>query len=268
MLQLIRIVVPVFGTIIFAGMASAQTLDESRMACRGSFRLNTNTSISACTALIESGQETEKDLARDFRDRGVHHHSLRGYDHEIEDYDGAIKADPNYAEVFYLRGDAYRAKRDYDRAIENYGQALSVQPLNQQRGPAYLQLTYYSRGLAYAAKGENDLAIQDFGRALEYYNHSVLDREILVTRAKAYRANGDYDLAIQDFDRQLATQPRDWCALYGRSLAYHGKGDEQQATEDFSRAASYFDDAMKFVTSRRPNLHVPQSLAQACGDKR
>jgi len=53
-----------------------------------------------------------------------------------------------------------------------------------------------------------------------------------------------------------------------RALENGQSGDEQQATEDFSRAASYFDDAMKFVTSRRPNLRVPQSLPQACGDKR
>jgi tetratricopeptide (TPR) repeat protein len=109
------------------------SLDENRMRCRGSlsFITNTDTNIRACTTLIESGQETEKELARDFRDRGVHYNYKHDYDHEIESYDEAIRINPNYAEVFRLRGDAYRLKGDADRAIESYSAALSVEPIIQ-----------------------------------------------------------------------------------------------------------------------------------------
>ena len=49
-------------------------------------------------------------------------------DRAIEDYDQAIRLNPNFAEAFYNRGVAYDGKGQPDRAIEDYDQAIRLNP--------------------------------------------------------------------------------------------------------------------------------------------
>lgn len=41
------------------------------------------------------------------------------YDRAIQDFDQAIRLDPNAAIIFYDRGIAYANKHEYDRAIQD-----------------------------------------------------------------------------------------------------------------------------------------------------
>ena len=50
------------------------------------------------------------------------------HDRAIQDFDQAIKLNPNYAIAFYNRGNAYRLKGQHDRAIQDLDQAIKLNP--------------------------------------------------------------------------------------------------------------------------------------------
>jgi tetratricopeptide (TPR) repeat protein len=84
--------------------------------------------IGSCTALIESGQETDEVLAVAFFVRGISYDNKQDYDRAIQDYNEAIRLDPNHSYVFTNRGNVYFYKQDYDRAIQDYNEAIRLDP--------------------------------------------------------------------------------------------------------------------------------------------
>ena len=81
------------------------------------------------------------------------------YDEAIEDFNEAIRLNPNYAEAYYYRGEAKRRLEDYQGAIEDYTEAIRF-------NPNYAE-AYYYRGLAKLELGEHKEAIQDYDKAIE-----------------------------------------------------------------------------------------------------
>lgn len=136
----------------FSGAAVAQTL---RQQCSSP---DPATSISACTAIISSGQETQENLARAFNQRGVAYFRMRQYRRAIEDYDEAIRLNPDFAIAFSNRGNAYALAGRYNRAIESYTEAIR---LDSNYAEAFA-----NRGNAYAGTGQHDRAIEDYNAAI------------------------------------------------------------------------------------------------------
>jgi tetratricopeptide (TPR) repeat protein len=108
----------------FGGAATAQTLDQQQQ-CPAA---DPDLSISGCTAMIKSGHETQQKLAIDFFNRGAAYMAKEKYDSAIEDFDQAVRLNPNYAAAFVGRGAAYVAKGQVDSAIEDYDQAVRLNP--------------------------------------------------------------------------------------------------------------------------------------------
>src|SRR2546429_9233328 len=72
--------------------------------------------VSGCTALIESGNYTGKNLAIVFYDRGIAYYAKKDYESAIADYTAAIRLDPNYALAFNNRRSEYHPVKDDDRS--------------------------------------------------------------------------------------------------------------------------------------------------------
>jgi lipoprotein NlpI len=53
---------------------------------------------------------------------------MRDYDRAIQDYDQAIRLNPNYALALNNRAAAYRNKKDYERALADYEAAAQIDP--------------------------------------------------------------------------------------------------------------------------------------------
>ena len=120
---------------VLAGTAAAQDRDGQWQRCtlydeRGKVRAGANLElvIDACTAIIQAGQETPKQLAFALANRGYAYRNKYAYDRAIQDLDQAIKLDPDNTLAFVNRGDAYRNKREYDHAIRDYDQAIKLDP--------------------------------------------------------------------------------------------------------------------------------------------
>ena len=74
-----------------------------------------------------------RETPRAFDDRGKAYSKLIEYDRAIQDYDQAIKIDPNYVYAFVNRGIMYAKKKQYDRAIQDYDQAIKLDPKDTSR---------------------------------------------------------------------------------------------------------------------------------------
>ena len=235
------------------------TLEQSRQWCNGSDS-TPDQRISGCTALIQSGTETQQSLAAAFYNRGNAHYAKGDYDHAITNYSEAIRLDPNDHSAYDNRGSAYSHKGDLDRAIADYERAMRINP--QDIKPIY------NRGNLYKKKG-------DFDRALADYNHVIsarskirvdlhqprqhlqgkrrntilrspiineaigLNQNNAVTfnnRGTAYYLKQNYDRAIADYDQAIAIDPKYPIPYYGRSLARRQRGDTAGADADAAHA--------------------------------
>jgi tetratricopeptide (TPR) repeat protein len=121
--------------LLLAGTAAAQDRDQQWNPCglydeHGKVRAGASQDlvIGACTAIIQSAQESTKGLSAAFANRGNAYRDKREYERAIQDFDQAIKLDPNNAVAFDNRGIAYGHKREYDRAIQDFDKAIRLDP--------------------------------------------------------------------------------------------------------------------------------------------
>jgi tetratricopeptide (TPR) repeat protein len=140
--------------------AWAQTRDENVARCTAAADPATvDLKIGACTALLQSGQETAINIPIIYYDRGNGYRNKGLNDQAIADYTEAITLNPNYDNAYDNRGIVYRDKGLYDQAIADYMQAIALKPDKAN--------AYYNRGGAYEEKGQRDQAIADYRMALK-----------------------------------------------------------------------------------------------------
>ena len=183
--------------------------------------------IAGCTALIESGDESDVDLFGDYVSRGNAHADRQGYDQAIADYGEALKRNPTRAVVFYDRAAAYRLKRDYDRAIADYDRAIALNPRYED--------AFVNRGIAYAGKGDTDRAISEFTTALMLDGS---DAAAYRNRGDAYVDKGDFALAREDYDEAIRRAPDDADAYRSRGYLHFYAGEFSAAVDDLARVVA------------------------------
>jgi tetratricopeptide (TPR) repeat protein len=162
---------------------------------------NPETAISECTEIIQADRETPDHLAAAFFNRGFAYYDQGRYDLAIQDFDQALRLQPNTAPgsggaiikavIFDCRGNAYRRAGQYDRAIADFDEAVRLNP---------------------------DAA------------------EILVDRGVAYLRGNQYDRAITDFDQAIRLTPNDALAFYNRGMALRAQAHQDRAAADFAHA--------------------------------
>ena len=209
----------------FSGVAAAQTPDAQ--PC---FSHDPDVAIAGCTAMLQSGHETQEHLTRALSNRGGAYIRKRQYDRAIQDLDQAIRRDPNYAPAFQSRGTAYSLKGQYDRAIGDFNQAIRLDPK--------VATCFYARGGVYNAQGQYDRAIQDLDQALRLKPDlaPVFFAATFHERGLAYAGKGQYGRAIQDYDKAMRLYPDLAQALLDRGAAVRALGQKARAEADAANA--------------------------------
>jgi tetratricopeptide (TPR) repeat protein len=130
----------IFGT----SLSVAQTQQQSNW-CAGKDNATPDLQISGCTALVQSGKYTGKELADFFFFRGVAHAKKGDQDRAMSDYNEAIRITPNFPHALINVGLIYCRKGDDDRSIQSIKRALELTPGN---AGAHLQFAsvYYKTG--------------------------------------------------------------------------------------------------------------------------
>jgi tetratricopeptide (TPR) repeat protein len=246
--------------IVAPGPALAQ---EEVARCSGKTKVAPSLIVSACTALIEAGVYSGKDLASTFNNRGLAYQMNRDYARSIADFDESIRLDPTHVGAYYNRARSHYLLKDYERAMADYDQAIT---LNPKDAGAYL-----NRGNVHTAKGDYDRAIADFGEAIRinpgeykaFCNRCDALLEIgqaeaaladcnealrlrpahgpsFLLRGNANFALARFEQAVADFDAVLQQNPKDAWALYGRGAARMKRGDAAGGGDDIKAAKALF----------------------------
>lgn len=152
--------------------------------------------IEGCTAIIKTGRQILNRLATAYNNRGVAYRLKANYGQAIDDFNEALRLEPDYASAFNNRGVAYRNMGDVDHAIADYDQAIRLKP-------DYLA-AYYNRGLALAEKREYGKAIADFTIILRDDPKNPI---VLYRRGTVYLNNGDIEAGNADLAEAKAIKP-------------------------------------------------------------
>src|SRR5215471_11057504 len=100
----------------------AQDLDEQWRWCTQENA--PDLSIGACTAVIRSGLISRENLVLAFKNRGDAYMRKGDCERAIEDYDQAIRLNPNFLPAVASRGICHAATGRRDAAMRDYDQAI------------------------------------------------------------------------------------------------------------------------------------------------
>src|SRR5688500_10208929 len=113
------------STLALASPALAQDRDETWKRCRGS---DPDVRLSACTLLIESGTETQEDLASAYYARGAAYRQKSLFKLALEDLNAAIKANPALIDAYGDRGITLTILGRFADAIPDYSRVIETYP--------------------------------------------------------------------------------------------------------------------------------------------
>lgn len=199
------------------------------------------------------------DAQKTLYQEGVNKYESGNYEGAVEDFNQAIKLDPQNALAYNRRGDAYYRLGDYEQAQADSSQAIVLNPQDANayfdRGFAFSALgkykeaiadytqaiklnsknayAYYGRGLARVQLKDNKGAIEDFSKAIALkpqYTEAYLQRGIFRRRLKQRLE------AIQDFDKVIKINPSDAKAYYQRGLTQSINKQKNEAIKDYTDA--------------------------------
>jgi tetratricopeptide (TPR) repeat protein len=179
----------------------------------------------------------------------------------IENYDQALRLNPNYGAAYTNRGQDRGDLGDKEGAIKDLTQAIRLNPSQVKsygmRGLFRFQLgdregayadfrsalkininpedsrDYIGRGLSHVHLGDNKSAIADFGQAIR------LDPKYAVpynNRGVSYTNLGDNKSAIADLDQAISLNPKFAPAYGSRGFARYRLGDKKGAITDYDQA--------------------------------
>ena len=189
----------------------AQDRDEAWKRCRAN---DPDVRLTACTALIDDGQETGAELASAYYARGTAYRQKSLFKLALEDLDAAIKANPGLIDAYGDRGITLTVLGRFSDAIPDYSKVIESYPK--------LAYAYYNRGLCYELIGLDDLAIEDITTSIEIEPRGEYRYE---RRATIYFRKNLLDKALADYEEALVINPEFASALYGRGIIRMKNGD-------------------------------------------
>jgi tetratricopeptide (TPR) repeat protein len=125
------------------------------------------------------------------------HHLLDGGEESaaLEDFNRAVKADPQYAKALSARAAYWLGKNKLDRVIDDCNNAIDIQPHQE---------AYSIRGDAWMQKGDYERALADFVKAKRF---DATVAQAYLMRARALKSQGDDEQARKSFERAVALDP-------------------------------------------------------------
>jgi len=117
-------------------------------------------------------KSNEQESAEEYYERGKRYEERKYWQHAIDEYNKAIKLDPNFFKAYINRARAFAYYGDKKAAEADLNKAIEIDPQNYE--------PYYIRGLIYKEWGKAEVYSDEttddkLAKALEYYEHALLD---------------------------------------------------------------------------------------------
>lgn len=226
--------------------ATAQTPQEISW-CEGKEGASAEQIIRGCTAIIQSGKYSGKNLSLAFRLRAhanLYAKSRPDKDAAIHDFSEAIRLNPEDGAAFYGRADALKVeaymvsgserKKLATSAAEDFTQAIRLRPVP-------LALDYINRSNAYSLSQDYERELSDLTEALRLDPADIA--EALVNRCLTYGELGRWSEALADCNRSLTFNgqvgqdaDRESSTLVARGYVYLRMANYKDAVADYDRA--------------------------------
>lgn len=206
---------------------------------------------------------------------GVDFQSRKDYVHAQQEYDEALKSDPNNAGVWVNKGTAYQAAEDFNNALKCYQQALKLDPSNQaaQQGIKTASAQQQDKMVGDAWKQGGDLFKQG-----KYDEAAAMYRKVLsVTPNDAathyslgavLQAMKKYDEAVAEYRMAIGIDPKnkqyagaleDCYSVMAKPII--AMAVEKHKAKDYPNAIMLYQKALEF-TPKDPTLYFNIGAAQ------
>ncbi|OBQ33400.1 MAG: hypothetical protein AN487_20465, partial [Anabaena sp. CRKS33] len=160
-----------------------------------------------------------------YTNRGLVRAELGDKPGAIDDYNQAIKINPNDAQAYNNRGNVRDDLGDKPGAIDDYNLAIKINP--------NLAQAYNNRGIVRNELGDKPGAIDDYNQAIKinpnyakaYNNRGIVRNEL-----------GDKQGAIDDYNQAIKINPNYAQAYNNRGIVRNELGDKQGAIDDYNLA--------------------------------
>jgi tetratricopeptide (TPR) repeat protein/S1-C subfamily serine protease len=160
-----------------------------------------------------------------YNNRGNVRYELGDKQGAIQDYNQAIKINPNDALAYNNRGIVRNELGDKQGAIQDCNQAIKINPNDA--------LAYNNRGIVRNDLGDKPGAIDDFNLAIKFNpNYALAYNNRGVVRFQL----GDKQGAIQDYNQAIKINPNLALAYTNRGIVRSELGDKPGAIDDYNLA--------------------------------
>jgi tetratricopeptide (TPR) repeat protein len=113
--------------------------------------------------LLKDVVEDKEDLsAEEFTNRGIEFFNGEKYKLALDNYNSAIKINPQYSRAYFHRGYLYDKFEESETALADYNIAIEIDPTYAQ--------AYLFRGFIFLFRGEDELCISDWKKAADLGN--------------------------------------------------------------------------------------------------
>ena len=157
-----------------------------------------------------------------YNNLGVAYESRGLFDVAIEQYQTALRLEPDYILAHYNLGHAYQSRGLFDMAIEQYQAALRLEP-------DYV-LAHYNLGNVYQSRGLFDMAIEQYQAALRLKPDNAEAHNNL---GAIYQARGLFDMAIEQYQAALRLKPDYAESHFNLGTIYLNNGSKDMARREF-----------------------------------
>ena len=148
-----------------------------------------------CLAAAAAGCATSPNAL----DRGIAHYRAGQYFFAADDFNDAIRQNPNSVAAYVNRGITRVRLGELNAAIEDYNKAVQLAPGDPE--------VYFARGNALVAAGQYAPAIDDFTRAVEL---SPPFAKAWFNRGTARSLSGQSDAAMKDWLHAVDVETEPW----------------------------------------------------------
>ncbi len=181
-------------------------------------------------------REKEVELGNQHLQSGVDRLKLREYFTAIEDFQTALKYNPDLWVARRYKGDAEFQLGQLENAINDYNSVLIIMDDT---------LSYFGRAEARRMSDNSNLALVDYNKAIEL---SGKNYAFHFGRGECYLNLEQYDNAIKDFDDCILLQPNFKSCYSKRAFAFFKMRSYRKSIKDFnqyfklggSQSASYY----------------------------
>jgi len=181
--------------------------------------------LDSVLVLADIALSFDDQLAEAYVIRGDYYRANNEIEQAIEEYDKAIRLNPNHWMAYWYKGHLYRDD-DFVKTIDNYQKAASL-----YRGPLLPQI-YRSLGSAYARVGFKEKGIYYIKEKLKLDNDSA---EYYSSLAETEGTYGNFEKAIEFRKKSFAIDSTDVWNIFMIGTRYMVLGQKEESLEYYKK---------------------------------